>query len=158
MLVEALKPLRVKTSAGTLRLMPGTPVNLPDEQGAKLLAKAPDKVRMVEAGPITVPANAGDTPQGPDFTAANLAVRIKSDVLGGAEIWLASNTDVLERLTAEGLSPVFLPEELPLLRGLGSDDLRRICEIKRVFPAATVCGDSGPVLPGMSNDHTQEGK
>ena len=88
--------------------------------------------------PNTASAKVGATLPAPPFAAANVAVRIRSDVLGGEEIWLASNAEVSERLTAEGLSPVFLSEEIPLLQKFGPDELRRICEIKRVFTAARV--------------------
>lgn len=47
MLIEALTPLTVRLPERDLQLRPGEPVDLPDEQAAKLLAKALGKVRAV---------------------------------------------------------------------------------------------------------------
>lgn len=49
-MIEAITPLRVKTSTGTVRLVPGAPLEMPDHQGAKLLQKARGKVRRLPAG------------------------------------------------------------------------------------------------------------
>ena len=47
MLIETSTPLRVRYSKGEFRLTPGHPVDLPEAQALKLLAKAGIKVRMV---------------------------------------------------------------------------------------------------------------
>ncbi len=48
MLIEAVKkPIRLKWPTGEVRLDPGVPVDLPDEQARKLLERAPGKVRKV---------------------------------------------------------------------------------------------------------------
>ena len=45
MLIESLVPLRVKLPTGYVLLTPGVPVDLPREQGYRLLVKASGKVR-----------------------------------------------------------------------------------------------------------------
>jgi hypothetical protein len=45
LLIEALKPLRVRLADRELHLQPGRPVNVPQGQAERLLSKAPDKVR-----------------------------------------------------------------------------------------------------------------
>lgn len=47
MLIEASIPLRVRLGCGEVRLHPGQPVRFSDEDGRKLLARAPGKVRCV---------------------------------------------------------------------------------------------------------------
>lgn len=51
MLIEALRPLLVRLPETDLKLVPGVPVELPEEQASRLLAKVPDKVRRVEPLP-----------------------------------------------------------------------------------------------------------
>ena|SRR5215831_2796848 len=46
MTIEALRPLRIRRAAGDLHLKPGHPIELPDEDAIRLLAKT-DKVRLV---------------------------------------------------------------------------------------------------------------
>lgn len=55
MLLEAVdRPVRYHLIDGReVRLVPGHPVDLPDVQARKLLAKAPEKVRMVQPHAIT---------------------------------------------------------------------------------------------------------
>ena len=54
MLIEALQLLLVRLSAGVVELVP---VELPDEQGRRLLAKVPEKVRRITDGcPVIEPA------------------------------------------------------------------------------------------------------
>jgi len=48
MLLESEKPLVYRWPGGEVRLVPGCPVELPDERGKKLLARAGDKVRVLE--------------------------------------------------------------------------------------------------------------
>lgn len=51
MLIEAIaRPLRVRLPDRVLRLEPGTPVEMPDLQAAKLLRKARGKVRRLPEG------------------------------------------------------------------------------------------------------------
>ena len=47
MLIEADRPLTVRLPDGDIRLVPGHPVELPDDQGRKLVQKANGKVRAV---------------------------------------------------------------------------------------------------------------
>ena len=47
MLVETSQPLTVRRSSGSLRLAPGVPVDLPDEEALKLIAKAHGRVRAI---------------------------------------------------------------------------------------------------------------
>lgn len=47
MLIEALRPLHIRRANGDLHLKPGCPVDLPDEDAVRLLAKKPDAVRPV---------------------------------------------------------------------------------------------------------------
>jgi hypothetical protein len=47
LLVETSQPLTIRRSSGDLRLVPGQPVDLPDEQALKLIAKAKGKVRAI---------------------------------------------------------------------------------------------------------------
>lgn len=49
MWIESTKPIRVQSKQGEVRLRPGYPVELSDEQGQKLLDQAGDKVRIVKA-------------------------------------------------------------------------------------------------------------
>src|SRR5690349_17498034 len=50
MKLEALRPLHVRRASGDLHLRPGYPVELPDEEAARLLQKVPDKVRVAPPG------------------------------------------------------------------------------------------------------------
>ncbi|MEO7860040.1 MAG: hypothetical protein ABIU05_06270 [Nitrospirales bacterium] len=47
MLIEAYKPLRVHLKSGEIRMEPGHPLEFSVEDGEKLLARAPGKVRVV---------------------------------------------------------------------------------------------------------------
>ncbi len=49
MLIEVLTPLRVRLPSVEMDLDPGRPIELPDEQAKKLLARAPTDVRAVTA-------------------------------------------------------------------------------------------------------------
>ena len=51
MLIEAARPMRVLIPDGEIRLEPGRPIDLPEDQALKLLVKAGGHVRRVE--PIT---------------------------------------------------------------------------------------------------------
>ena len=48
MRIEALTPLKVKRSAGDMLLTPGEPVDLPDDEGRRLLERAVGKVRAIK--------------------------------------------------------------------------------------------------------------
>ena len=49
MKVEAIgKPLIYRWPSGEIRLVPGQPVELPDDRAARLFAKAPGRARAVE--------------------------------------------------------------------------------------------------------------
>ena len=53
MLIEAYKPLRIRLKSGEIRMEPGHPIEFSDEDGEKLLARAPGKVRVIyQAGSI----------------------------------------------------------------------------------------------------------
>jgi hypothetical protein len=43
--IEASTPLTIRRRSGDVRLLPGRPVDLPEAEALKLLAKAPGKVR-----------------------------------------------------------------------------------------------------------------
>jgi hypothetical protein len=51
LLIESNRPLRVRLSDGDLRLIPGRPIEVPDETASRLLMKAGDKVRAVTPRP-----------------------------------------------------------------------------------------------------------
>ncbi len=46
-MIEALTPLRIRLPQCERQLLPGHPVDLPDEQALKLLARAAGKVRLI---------------------------------------------------------------------------------------------------------------
>jgi hypothetical protein len=46
MRLEALTPFTYRWPGGEVHLQPGTPIDLPDERGQRLLNKAPEKVRL----------------------------------------------------------------------------------------------------------------
>ena len=48
MLIEAIKPLKVKLPTGDVHLTPGVPVKFPTIHAKQLLAKAHGKVRVLE--------------------------------------------------------------------------------------------------------------
>ncbi len=53
MLIEAVSyPIRYAWPKGEIRLIPGQPVDVPEERGAKILKKCGGKVRVV--GPATI--------------------------------------------------------------------------------------------------------
>ncbi|NOS79106.1 MAG: hypothetical protein HOP35_14290 [Nitrospira sp.] len=47
MFVETSTPLTIRRSSGDLRLAPGYPVDLPDEEALRLISKAHGKVRAI---------------------------------------------------------------------------------------------------------------
>ncbi|MEO7863738.1 MAG: hypothetical protein ABIU05_25560 [Nitrospirales bacterium] len=47
MLIESSKPLLVKLPSGNIRMQPGHPVAFSTEDGEKLLARVPGKVRVI---------------------------------------------------------------------------------------------------------------
>lgn len=47
MLMEALRPLHIRRVNGDLHMKPGSPIEIPDEEAVRLLAKKPDAVRPV---------------------------------------------------------------------------------------------------------------
>jgi hypothetical protein len=54
LLIESLKPLTVKVNGRAIPMRPGHPVEFPEDQGGKLLAKARDKVRRLPSPGDTV--------------------------------------------------------------------------------------------------------
>ena len=66
-----------------------------------------------------------------EFKSQNLAVRIRSKVLG-EDIWLVSNEDAREHLKAEGLV-CYLANEIEQLKGLSQGAIRKVHEVKKVF-------------------------
>ena len=54
MLIESLVVLRVKLPSGEVVLKPGCPVQFSEDEGRKLLEKAPGKVRAVAPAPIVL--------------------------------------------------------------------------------------------------------
>jgi hypothetical protein len=69
MRIEALYRLHIRRAAGDLHLRPGVPIELSDEEGAKLLEKIPAKVRLVPfAAKVIEPAvNADGAPLRPVY-------------------------------------------------------------------------------------------
>lgn len=54
MLIEVLEPLKVRLPGGQLRdLLPGQPVDLPDEAARKLLQRAPGRARVASQPLLT---------------------------------------------------------------------------------------------------------
>jgi hypothetical protein len=51
LLIEASKPLKVRLRVGEVHMQPGRPVRFSEEDGRKLLARAPGKVRCVTPKP-----------------------------------------------------------------------------------------------------------
>jgi len=47
MMLVVLRPLHIRRSSGDLHLKPGLPIDLPDGDAVRLLAKKPDAVRLV---------------------------------------------------------------------------------------------------------------
>jgi len=84
-----------------------------------------------------------------DFKTRNLAVRIRSEVLG-EDIWLASNEQVRDHLKAEGVA-VYLADEILHLKGLSPEALRRIHEVKKVFEGSRVVKTSETGVPKISD-------
>ncbi len=63
MLIEALRPLCIRRSTGDLHLKPGFPVELPDDDAVRLLAKKPDAVLQVS---VPVPGGVTIEPAAPN--------------------------------------------------------------------------------------------
>ena len=55
MLIEAVKPLRVRFKEREVRLRPGEPIQFSEAEGQRLLEKAPDKVKVVSGLPLETP-------------------------------------------------------------------------------------------------------
>jgi len=72
-----------------------------------------------------------------EFKKAGLLIRIKSDYLGGEEIYLASTEKEAYIGRSEGLA-CYIPDEIPNLRGLSKERLRYINEIKKIFQGSQV--------------------
>jgi hypothetical protein len=45
LLIEASTPLTIRRRSGDVRLLPGQPIDFPEDEALKLLARAPGKVR-----------------------------------------------------------------------------------------------------------------
>lgn len=55
MLIEAIRrPLRYRWPGGEIRLVPGQPMDLPEDQARRVLLKAGDKVRVVEREDLVI--------------------------------------------------------------------------------------------------------
>jgi hypothetical protein len=110
MLVVAItKPVRYRWPGGEVGLVPGQPVDLPDDRARKLLEKAPGKVRLVPQPPLTIQETAVDAHE------SIFAVRIESPDIG--EFWLClSDTEPFS--PGDGL-PVYRPSEIRALAGKG---------------------------------------
>lgn len=117
MLIEVLEPLKVRLPGGQLRdMVPGQPVDLPDEAARKLLAKAPDRVKVAGS-----PLHQGGS------------------LVGGSPDWLAEWRELAARTA--GLLPDD-PRRGPVLEGLArcdeaflANDYRRFLRTK----AAVLC-------------------
>lgn len=54
MIIEALQPLHIRRATGDLHLRPGYPIELPDDEAARLLSKAGGKVRAILEKSVTI--------------------------------------------------------------------------------------------------------
>jgi hypothetical protein len=54
LLIEALEPLLVRLPTGNIHMRPGQPIRFAEEVGSKLLAKAPEKVKLIPEVPPEV--------------------------------------------------------------------------------------------------------
>jgi hypothetical protein len=126
MLVVAItKPVRYRWPGGEVGLVPGQPVDLPDDRARKLLEKAPGKVRLVPQPPLTIQETAVDAHE------SIFAVRIESPVIG--EFWLCLSES--ESFEPGDALPVYRPSEIRALigKGYGSEDLRAIHRAKVIL-------------------------
>ncbi len=73
-----------------------------------------------------------------EFKTQNLAVRIRSRILG-EDIWLVSNEEARDHLKAEGLV-CYLANEIPHLKGLSLEALKKIHETRRIFEKSQIIG------------------
>ena len=71
-----------------------------------------------------------------EFKARKIAIRIRSEILG-ENFWLVSNEETRSHLNAEGLI-CYLADEIPNLRGLSKEMLKKINDVKKVFEGAKV--------------------
>lgn len=96
MLIEVSSPLTVRLPTGEVHLVPGQPVELPDEQAKRLLAKASHKVRACAP---TIQAGSRITwTRGDGTTQSGVVDDIHTDADGGSwafvtigESWAAVN-------------------------------------------------------------------
>lgn len=73
-----------------------------------------------------------------EFKAQNLAVKIRSKVLG-EDFWLVSNEETRDHLEAEGLV-CYLPDEILHLLGLSQEAIRKLHKVKEVFNGSQIIG------------------
>ena len=117
------KPVSLRTPNGPKVYQPGDTFEAPEAKAQPYIEQG--LIRPVDG------QTSGATDSVADFKSKNLAVRIRSAVLG-KDVWLCSNETVRDNLKSEGLV-CYLAEEIPHLRGLDTDALRAIHEANRVF-------------------------
>ncbi|TSA02155.1 MAG: hypothetical protein D4R81_05185 [Nitrospiraceae bacterium] len=124
MLIEATgKALTYRWPHGEVRLEPGRPVELPDDRANRLLAKAPGRVRAVEALRIVE--------HGRDSDDSIFVVKIGGSVAG--EFWFClSDTEPFD--PGDGL-PVYRPSEIRALKakGYGPEALQAVHRVKTIL-------------------------
>lgn len=103
--IEATKPLTVRVPEGELHLLPGQPVDLPEDRAKKLLEKARGSVRLVSLPSLEVLGMARDPED------SIVAVRIESPLIG--ELWFVlSDTETFD--PGDHL-PIYRPAEIQAL-------------------------------------------
>ena len=124
-----------------MRFTPTRPITLKTPQGPRVyqpgetFEASEDKARpYLEQGMLRSFEPRTDSVE--DFKSHNLAIRIRSKVLG-EDIWLVSNEATREHLQAEGL-PVYLADEISHLKGLSPEELRKINTVKKQFEKSRV--------------------
>lgn len=143
MIFEVVKPIRVKSRGRIFR--PGETLEV-DPQKAKryidLGALRPvdqpgDKLEpgSVEVVPTPETPETEKTDPVTDFRRKNIAVRIRSAVLG-EDVWLVSNESVREHLKSEGLV-CYLAEEIELMKNLSPEAVKKIHLVKKQFGGST---------------------
>lgn len=69
----------------------------------------------------------------------HLAVKIVSNKLNGATVWLATDRDAARKLWMDNIrDPIFLPEEIEAMKGIPDTGLSMLYEQKKVFPGCIV--------------------
>jgi len=124
---EVVRPIRLKSQRGRV-FHPGDRIDVDPEKARPLIDRGilrtiPDPSAAEKVDPVA------------DFKARNIAVRIRSAVLG-EDVWLVSNEAVRAHLKSEGLV-CYLPEEIELMKNLSPEVVQRIHLLKKQFGGLT---------------------